>query len=107
MRVAVDDFGTGHCSLAHLQEFPADLVKIDRFFVDRLGETDRHERLVDSIIGLARGLRLDVVAEGVETESQKEWLRKAGCQLYQGYLLGRPGPVTAERATERSTAGTA
>lgn len=107
VRVAVDDFGTGHCSLSHLQEFPADLVKIDRFFVDRLGETDRHERLVDSIIGLAQGLRLDVVAEGVETESQKEWLRKAGCQLYQGYLLGRPGPVTAETATEHDMNGTA
>ena len=104
VRVAVDDFGTGHCSLAHLDEFPADILKIDRFFVDRLGRTERHERLVDSIIGLARGLRLEVVAEGVETESQKEWLREAGCELYQGYLLGRPGPVTAETAAERSTA---
>ena len=92
-RVAVDDFGTGHCSLAHLDQFPADLVKVDRFFVSRIGETERHERLVDSIIGLARGLRLDVVAEGVETASQKEWLREAGCELYQGYLLGRPAPV--------------
>ena len=93
VRVAVDDFGTGHCSLAHLDEFPADILKVDRFFVDRLGETERHERLVDSIIGLARGLRLDVVAEGVETEDQKEWLQDAGCEFYQGYLLGRPAPV--------------
>jgi len=95
-RVAIDDFGTGHCSLAHLDQFPADILKIDRFFVDRLGETQRHERLVDSIIGLAAGLHLDVVAEGVETGGQKEWLRGAGCELYQGYLLGRPAPVTAE-----------
>lgn len=99
VRVAVDDFGTGHCSLAHLDRFPADLLKIDRFFVDRLGETERHERLVDSIIGLARGLRLEVVAEGVETEGQRAWLRDAGCELYQGYLLGRPAP--AERVTAR------
>ena len=102
VRVAVDDFGTGHCSLAHLDEFPADILKIDRFFVDRLGRTERHERLVDSIIGLARGLRLEVVAEGVETESQQEWLREAGCELYQGYLLGRPAP-----ASEETTATTA
>lgn len=104
VRVAVDDFGTGHCSLAHLDQFPADILKIDRVFVDRLGEAEHHERIADSIIGLARGLRLEVVAEGVETESQKAWLREAGCQLYQGYLLGRPAPVTAEAATDRTTA---
>lgn len=91
-RIAIDDFGTGHSSLAYLQRFPLDLLKVDRSFVSRLSEEDEHQRLVEGILGLAAGLDLDVVAEGVEVEGQRDWLRSAGCHQYQGYLLTRARP---------------
>ncbi|MFB6240196.1 MAG: putative bifunctional diguanylate cyclase/phosphodiesterase, partial [Gemmatimonadota bacterium] len=91
-RIAIDDFGTGHSSLSYLQRFPLDLLKVDRSFVSRLSEEDEHQRLVEGILGLADGLDLDVVAEGVEVEGQRDWLRSAGCHQYQGYLLTRARP---------------
>ena len=90
-RIAIDDFGTGYSSLSYLSRFPIDVLKIDKSFVDPLGEPDRQgEAFVDTIIGLARQLGLSTVAEGIETEAQRAVLARLGCELAQGYLLGRP-----------------
>ena len=90
VRFAVDDFGTGYSSLAYLRRLPVDIVKIDRSFVrDLTADLAAHD-LVSSIVSLAVGMGLDVVAEGVETDEQRERLRAMGCGYAQGYLYGRP-----------------
>jgi diguanylate cyclase (GGDEF)-like protein/PAS domain S-box-containing protein len=92
VRIVMDDFGTGYSSLSYFRMFPFDKVKIDQSFVRDMG-TNRHSlAVVQAVIGLSRGLGLHIVAEGVETEQQLEALRKEGCDLVQGYLLGRPQP---------------
>lgn len=93
VRLSLDDFGKGQSSLAYLRHFPADTLKVDRSFIDRLGDDPKHERLVRGILALASGLEMRVIAEGVETAVQRDWLRAAGCDLMQGYLLGRPVPA--------------
>ena len=87
---SVDDFGTGHSSLAYLQRLPIDRLKIDRSFVKDLGAGSDDATICASIIGLAHSLKLETVAEGVETQQQLDWLREKGCDEVQGYLLGRP-----------------
>jgi EAL domain-containing protein (putative c-di-GMP-specific phosphodiesterase class I) len=82
--VALDDFGTGYSSLSHLQHLPVDQIKVDRSFVSG------HDDVVGAILQLGRTLRLQTVAEGVETRQQAERLRALGCQLAQGYHFGRP-----------------
>ena len=90
VRIALDDFGTGYSNLGYLCRFPFDRLKIDRSFVRRI-ETDEGSRtVVSSIISLAHTLRLQVTAEGVETEGQLAALRDLGCDQVQGFLLGRP-----------------
>jgi diguanylate cyclase (GGDEF)-like protein len=93
VRVALDDFGTGYSALGYLQRFTVDILKIDRRFVATLGTggTDKPE-ISGAIIGLARSLRLDVVAEGIEEPEQAERLRELGCALGQGFLFARPAP---------------
>jgi diguanylate cyclase (GGDEF)-like protein len=93
VRLAVDDFGTGYSSLSYLQRFPVDTVKIDKSFVDGLGTDSQDSRIVGAVVSLARALELRSIAEGVETSSQLEALAPLGCELAQGYLLGRPMPV--------------
>jgi len=88
VRLSIDDFGTGYSSLAYLQRFPINHLKIDRSFVRPL--PDAGHALVSAVITLAHQFGLDVVAEGVEDKAQLAWLRDAGCNLVQGYLLGRP-----------------
>jgi diguanylate cyclase (GGDEF)-like protein len=89
VRLVLDDFGTGYSSLSYLKHLPLDTIKIDRTFVAGLeGETDR--AIVDAVIALAHGLRIRVVAEGIETEAQFELLRAMGCDVGQGYLFARP-----------------
>lgn len=89
--VAIDDFGTGYSSLAYLQRFRVRQLKIDRFFVDGLdAPSEEGTAIVSAIIALAHSLGMDVVAEGVETESQHEKLQALNCDEMQGYLLGRP-----------------
>ncbi|OXE36886.1 MAG: bifunctional diguanylate cyclase/phosphodiesterase [Phenylobacterium zucineum] len=88
--LALDDFGTGYSSLAYLRRYPIDKIKIDRSFVVNLGVEKDAEALVGAIVKMARALDLDVIAEGVETDSQRAGLRRAGCGNIQGYLFSRP-----------------
>jgi EAL domain-containing protein (putative c-di-GMP-specific phosphodiesterase class I) len=91
VRLVLDDFGTGYSSLSYLKHLPLDTIKIDRTFVAGLdGEADRS--IVEAVIALAHGLRITVVAEGIETEAQFELLRTMGCDVGQGYLFSRPLP---------------
>jgi EAL domain-containing protein (putative c-di-GMP-specific phosphodiesterase class I) len=93
VRIAIDDFGTGFSSLSYLRRLPADLLKIDRSFVTDLAGGGSSRTLVSSIVELARTLGLEVVAEGVETESQRRVLQDLGCGLAQGYLFAPPRPA--------------
>lgn len=88
--IAFDDFGTGFASLTHLREFPVDVLKIDRSFISRLGADASTTSIVHAVVDLARNLDLQTVAEGVETESQAQFLRAVGCEWAQGYLYARP-----------------
>jgi diguanylate cyclase (GGDEF)-like protein len=88
VRLAIDDFGTGYSSLAYLQTFPINQLKVDRSFVQMLPQ--RGETIILAVLALARGFGLTVVAEGVEEQRQLDWLRHAGCDVVQGYLLGAP-----------------
>jgi len=96
IRFSLDDFGTGYSSLSYLKRLPLDQVKIDQSFTRDLGENNASGAIVDSIIGLSNGLGLQVIAEGVETEAQRDWLVEHGCRHFQGYLFGRPGPLPAD-----------
>ncbi len=91
--VSLDDYGTGLASLSYLRSLPVDELKIDRSFVARMVEDPASALIVRSTVDLAHGLGLHVVAEGVEDEATLAALDAAGCDLVQGYLLGRPGPV--------------
>ncbi len=90
VRFAIDDFGTGYSSLSYLKELPIHVLKIDRSFVEHVDTAEDDVAIAKTILSLAEHLGLDVVAEGVETESQFLTLRAFGCPLFQGYLLGRP-----------------
>ena len=95
VRFSMDDFGTGYSSLAYLTRLPLDQLKIDQSFVRNLGVRHTDDVIVQTIIGMARNLELDVIAEGVETQAQKDFLAQYGCVFFQGYLLGRPMPADA------------
>ena len=90
----MDDFGTGFSSLSNLHSFPFDVLKIDRSFVQRMMEGEQALRIVEMILELARVLKMDVIAEGIETEEQLELLKQMGCRYGQGYLFSRPLPVS-------------
>src|SRR5215217_6305351 len=90
VRTIIDDFGTGYSSLSYLERFPVDYVKIERSFVGGLGKHSRAETLGSAIISLAHALGLKVIAEGVETEEQLDYLRELGCDLAQGYYFASP-----------------
>lgn len=101
--IAFDDFGTGYASLTHLRDFPVDTIKIDRSFVAGLSKGGCSLAIVNAIVGLGNNLGLDVVAEGVETQTQQEYLSAIGCRYAQGYLFGKPVPHDeAERMLIRS-----
>ena len=92
VRVSVDDFGTGYSSLGRLQRLPVDVLKIDKAFVEDIGTGARQGALVPAIVMMAHSLNLTVVAEGVETEVQRVFLERHGCDVYQGHLLSPPLP---------------
>lgn len=91
--IALDDFGTGYSSLAYLKSFAVDLVKIDRSFVTDIATDTRDRAIVAAVTGLGHALGLRVLAEGIETESQRDCLADLGCDLAQGYYFGRPMPA--------------
>ena len=95
IQICIDDFGTGYSSLAYLHLLPIDTVKIDRSFVNQMTEDIRNLEIVETIITLAHRLDLNVIAEGVETQTQREILRSLGCEYGQGYFFSRPLPPKA------------
>ncbi len=98
VQVQIDDFGTGYSSLSYLQRFPVDTLKIDRSFIGRISAGDDSLEIVRSIVNLAHGLGLTVIAEGVETQEQLNFIKALACELGQGYLISKP--LEAERAFE-------
>jgi len=90
VRIALDDFGTGQASLSHLRRFPFDYIKIDQSFVAGIGHVPNDEKLIQAIVRLAHALDMRVVAEGVETNRQREFLAVEACDYIQGYLIGKP-----------------
>jgi EAL domain-containing protein (putative c-di-GMP-specific phosphodiesterase class I) len=89
----MDDFGTGYSSLSYLQAFPFDKIKIDQSFISNLKSNPQSAAIVCAVVGLARGLNLPVLAEGVETSAQLDFLASESCDEVQGYLIGRPHPI--------------
>ena len=90
IRIAIDDFGTGYSSLSYLNKLPADLLKIDKAFIDEMNSSDSSKQYVASIIRIGHILGLEVISEGVEFQDQLEVLKNIGCDFIQGYIWGRP-----------------
>ncbi len=103
--IALDDFGTGYSSLSYLEAFPFDRIKLDRSFVASLGQSERSLAIVRAVIGLAHGLGVPILAEGIETPAQVSLLLHEGCDEMQGYLLGRPSSLAADRVLSKKDTG--
>lgn len=93
IRIAIDDFGTGYSSLSYLKRYPINTIKIDRSFVGDVNSDPEDAEIVKAILAMARSLKLDVIAEGVETKKQEKFLRDAGCQYVQGFYYAKPCPA--------------
>lgn len=93
MQISIDDFGTGYSSLTHLAELAATTLKIDKSFVQQMGVSEYGDELVTVIIRLASRFGYKIIAEGVETQAQRDQLLALGCPLGQGYLFARPMPL--------------
>lgn len=107
LSVSLDDFGTGFASLVHLRDFPFDELKIDRSFIAAIGADSRSEQIITAMLALARNLGKRCVAEGIETDTQRQFLVNAGCEVGQGYLFAKPEPaaLAANRLQKRSAFG--
>ena len=88
--ISIDDFGTGYSSLSAIQDMPADILKIDKSFVDRIGKNEKN--IIDYILNIAKELKLTTIAEGVETKEQRDYLLEKGCDIIQGYYYAKPMP---------------
>ena len=98
IRIAIDDFGTGYSSLSYLNTFPADVLKVDKSFIDTLNLSELSEQYVAAIISMGHIMGFEVVSEGVEEQEQIETLRSIGCDYIQGFIWGKPmPPEDAER----------
>jgi len=93
IQLAIDDFGTGYSSMSYLKTFPVRALKVDRSFVRGLPQNPEDAAITRAIIAMARSLKMEVVAEGIETQEQNDFLRANGCDKSQGYLYGRPCPA--------------
>ncbi len=102
VKLALDDFGTGYSSLSYLRDLPIDVVKMDKSFVDGIAESDQRLAVAEGIVRLARTLNLEVVAEGIETEEQRDLLGSMGCNYGQGYLLSMPVQMSQAEELVRS-----
>jgi EAL domain-containing protein (putative c-di-GMP-specific phosphodiesterase class I) len=105
LTLAIDDFGTGYSSLAYLRRFPVDTLKIDRSFVERLGELTDDSALANTIVQLGQSLGMSTVAEGIEEYGQLAALREMGCEYAQGYYFSRPLPATEAGRLLRDSSG--
>jgi EAL domain-containing protein (putative c-di-GMP-specific phosphodiesterase class I) len=94
IQITMDDFGQGYSSLSYLQSFPFDRIKIDRAFVSKVTQNPQSAAIVRAVLGLARGLGMPVLAEGVETAEELAFLAAEACDEVQGYLIGRPRPIS-------------
>lgn len=94
IHISVDDFGTGYCSLSYLKHLPIDTLKIDRSFIEDIDDNEDDRAIVNAIIAMAHSLNLSVIAEGVETQAQQQYLIDHKCHIAQGFMYGRPMPVT-------------
>jgi EAL domain-containing protein (putative c-di-GMP-specific phosphodiesterase class I) len=94
IKVSVDDFGTGYSSLSYLRTLPVDEIKLDRSFIEHLPKNEKDGAIVAAIIVMAHKLGLQVVAEGIETQAQAQFLRKYECDYFQGYYFAKPAPLT-------------
>lgn len=94
--LCIDDFGTGYSSLSHLSQIPARIVKIDRSFINRIGISNETEAIIRSVVAMSVALDRTVVAEGIETVEQRDWLRALGCEYAQGYFYGPPRAAAAQ-----------
>lgn len=103
VKTALDDFGTGYSSLAYLKAFPLNRLKIDRAFVRDLPHNESDCAISHTVIALGLNLNMEVLAEGVETEAQRDFLTESGCQVFQGYLFGKP--ISGEDLTQRMQSG--
>ncbi|MFP6835255.1 MAG: EAL domain-containing protein, partial [Pseudomonadales bacterium] len=98
VRIAIDDFGTGYSSLSYLQQFPIDTLKIDRSFVADIRADQGDASIINAIVAMARGLKLDLIAEGVENRTQLRYLYSQGCSEVQGFIFSRPVPAATIKA---------
>ena len=98
IQLSIDDFGTGYSSLSYLHRFPVNHLKIDRSFVNRMGEHGKNQEIVEAIVTLAHQLGMNTIAEGIETTQQLNQLKALSCEAAQGYLFSKPLPSESAAA---------